>query len=52
MAELKEDLRLALDRVTFAEKLGVTPDSWQEELLRSSAPRVLLNCSRQSGKST
>jgi hypothetical protein len=52
MVELKDDLRLALDRVAFAEELGVTPDSWQEELLRLSAPRVLLNCSRQSGKST
>jgi hypothetical protein len=52
MAELRDDLRLALDRVAFAKKLGNTPDSWQEEFLRSSADRVLLNCSRQSGKST
>jgi len=28
------------------------PDPWQEELLHSEAPRVLLNCARQSGKST
>src|SRR5687768_7063805 len=52
MVELRDDLRLALDRVAFAEKLGVVPDGWQEDLLRSSADRVLLNCSRQSGKST
>src|SRR5829696_5367438 len=52
MVELRDDLRLALDRVTFAEKLGIVPDGWQEDLLRSSADRVLLNCSRQSGKST
>jgi hypothetical protein len=52
MVELRDDLRLALDRVVFAEKLGIVPDRWQEDLLRSLADRVLLNCSRQSGKST
>jgi hypothetical protein len=46
------DLRLALDRVSFASSLGLEPDPWQERLLRSTSPRVLLNCSRQSGKST
>jgi hypothetical protein len=49
---LRDDLRLALDRVAFTEKLGIVPDGWQEDFLRSSADRVLLNCSRQSGKST
>jgi Terminase large subunit, T4likevirus-type, N-terminal len=49
---LRDDLRLALDRVAFARRLGVDPDQWQEGLLRSSSDRVLLNCSRQSGKST
>jgi hypothetical protein len=52
MVTLRDDLRLALDRVAFAEKLGIVPDAWQEDFLRSSADRVLLNCSRQSGKST
>jgi hypothetical protein len=52
MAALRDDLRLALDRVAFAEKLGIVPDAWQENFLRSSYDRVLLNCSRQSGKST
>jgi hypothetical protein len=52
MVELRDDLRLALDRVAFAERLGIVPDGGQEDLLRSSADRVLLNCSRQSGKST
>jgi hypothetical protein len=51
-ATLAGDLRLALDRVAFAEKLGIVPDRWQEDFLRSSSDRVLLNCSRQSGKST
>ena len=51
-ASLAADLKLALDRVAFASELGVEPDQWQERLLRSSSDRVLLNCSRQSGKST
>jgi Terminase large subunit, T4likevirus-type, N-terminal len=51
VAALRDDLRLALDRVAFAEKLGIVPDGWQEDFLRSSADRVLLNCSRQSGRS-
>jgi hypothetical protein len=40
------------DRVTFAKELGIVPDPWQKQLLQSDSPRVLLNCSRQSGKST
>ena len=52
MVGLRDDLRLALDRVAFARALGVSPDPWQHALLRSSADRTLLNCSRQSGKST
>jgi hypothetical protein len=52
MEALRDDLRFALDRVAFAEELGIIPDGWQEDFLRSSADRVLLNCSRQSGKST
>jgi hypothetical protein len=50
--ELRDDLRLALDRVAFTRDLGVEPDDWQQDLLRSSSSRILLNCSRQSGKST
>src|SRR5919106_3608844 len=52
MAELRDDLKLALDRRAFARALGLEPDGWQEELLRSTSDRVLLNCCRQSGKST
>jgi Terminase large subunit, T4likevirus-type, N-terminal len=52
MVALGEDLRLALDRAAFARTLGLEPDPWQERLLRSSSDRVLLNCCRQSGKST
>jgi hypothetical protein len=43
----------ALDGVSFAEdRLGFIPDPWQRRLLRSTARWVLLNCCRQSGKST
>lgn len=53
MVALRDDLRLALDRVAFAQAVGVeSPDDWQGRLLRSEAGRVLLNCCRQSGKST
>jgi hypothetical protein len=40
------------DRLEFVHSLGIVPDPWQERLVHSEAPRVLLNCSRQSGKST
>src|SRR5215212_9953572 len=50
---LRDDFKYGLDRVAFAEELlDVTPDEWQAELLSSESKRVLLNCSRQSGKST
>jgi hypothetical protein len=52
MVGLRDDLRLALDRAAFARELGLEPDPWQERLLRSLSDRVLLNCCRQSGKST
>jgi hypothetical protein len=49
---LADDLRLAYDRASFASALGIVPDAWQGDLLRCSSGRVLLNCCRQSGKST
>jgi hypothetical protein len=52
MVSLADDLKLALDRVSFAKRLGIEPDPWQGDLLRSTSERVLLNCCRQSGKST
>lgn len=52
MVELRDDLRLALDRAAFAERLGIIPDPWQQDLLSSTSERILLNCCRQSGKST
>lgn len=52
MVQLRDDLRLALDRVAFAERLGIEPDPWQRGLLRSTSDRVLLNVTRQGGKSS
>src|SRR5215211_3942543 len=52
MVSLVEDLKLGLDRVAFARALELDPDAWQRDLLRSTSDRVVLNCSRQSGKST
>ncbi len=49
---LASDLALALDPVLLARRAGIEPDPWQADVLRSTAPRRLLNCSRQSGKST
>jgi hypothetical protein len=43
---------ISADRAAFARDLGIVPDLWQERLLRSDAPRILMNCARQTGKST
>jgi hypothetical protein len=44
---------MALDPVRFAgAALGMDSDPWQRRVLRSTALRILLNASRQSGKST
>ncbi len=64
-AQLRADLRrlrerrvssrddIPADRVEFAGVVGLSElDPWQLRLLRSDSPRVLLNCARQSGKST
>ncbi len=40
------------DPVAFARLLGFEPDPWQRDLLFSTDKRVLLNCCRQSGKTT
>jgi len=46
------DLAVGLDPVLLAERCGLAPDPWQADVLRSGAQRMLLNASRQSGKST
>jgi hypothetical protein len=49
---LATDLAFALDPGRFMAACGIPPDPWQAALLRSPAARLLLLCSRQSGKST
>jgi Terminase large subunit, T4likevirus-type, N-terminal len=50
--EFAHELALALDPVLVAHGAGLDPDEWQARFLRSASPRILLNCARQSGKST
>ncbi|MEO1088230.1 MAG: hypothetical protein AAFY88_28695, partial [Acidobacteriota bacterium] len=38
--------------IELARRAGIEPDPWQCSVLDSRASRILLNCSRQSGKST
>lgn len=45
-------LAAGVDPVVFARRAGIEPDPWQADVLRSTHPRMILNCSRQSGKST
>lgn len=49
---LAADLARALDPLAVAGDAGIAPDPWQEELIQSTEPRVLINASRQVGKST
>lgn len=49
---MARDLSRALDPVLLARDCGIEPDPWQSKLLRDRPQRSLLNCSRQSGKST
>src|SRR6516162_610299 len=53
MSEIGRRLTWGFDAVSFAEdRLSFIADPWQRLLLRSRAPAVMLNCCRQSGKST
>jgi hypothetical protein len=49
---IAEDVALALDPARFARRVGLEPEDWQAEVLQTPSRRVLLNCARQSGKST
>jgi hypothetical protein len=46
------DLAMALDPALLLQTMGMEYDPWQAALLRSDTKRALVNCSRQSGKST
>lgn len=52
MSRLTSWLAGATDPVRLAKQLKFEPDPWQARVLRSTASRVHLNCSRQVGKST
>lgn len=48
-----KDLEHGLDPVAWSiEVLDIIPDEWQKNALRCPSKRVLMNCARQSGKST
>lgn len=51
MNAVERELKRALDPVALAEAIGMVPDAWQADVLRSGHPRILLNCCRQAGKS-
>src|SRR5229473_3233474 len=50
--DVRTALTLALDPARLLAARGLPPDPWQRELLLAHDRQVLLNCSRQSGKST
>lgn len=49
IAKARQPKRNAID---WARSIGFEPDKWQADLLMNEAPNTLLNCSRQSGKTT
>ena len=49
---LARRLSLILDPTRILREQGMPPDPWQRDLLFRDDPAVLLNCSRQAGKST
>ncbi len=50
---LSADLAMAIDPMLWVQRnFGLELDPWQGEVLRSRAGRVLMNCARQTGKST
>jgi phage FluMu gp28-like protein len=51
MHEAANVLAVALDPVRLARTADIEPDDWQAALLRDRSRNVILNCSRQSGKS-
>lgn len=49
---LAADLARSLDPLAVATSAGIEPDLWQAEIIESSHPRIILNMSRQIGKTT
>jgi hypothetical protein len=50
--DLVRDLSFALNPGELLRAAGITPDSWQDDLLMLRPRRALLLCCRQAGKST
>lgn len=40
------------DALSLMQQAGITPDPWQAQVVQTPTPRLLLNCCRQSGKSS
>jgi hypothetical protein len=48
-----QQIKYAFDPVAWAEDvIHFEPDTWQADVMRATQERLLLNCSRQSGKSS
>lgn len=52
MTTLARNWARRLHPVTLAECAGIVLDPWQEQMVSSVSDRILINCSRQIGKST
>lgn len=53
MSNIAKSIKHGLDPVAFAiEELDFVPDEWQENVLRYNGDRLIMLCSRQTGKST
>jgi len=48
----EDDHALASDPALIFARMGMEPDPWQADLLRTQPQRALLLCTRQAGKST
>lgn len=51
-ASLALDLLYAADPVPMARRVGIDPEPWQRRVLRSKAPKLILCCARQTGKTS
>jgi len=51
LPSVARDLACAFDPARLSAQVGLVPDDWQAWLLRTTARQLLVNCSRQVGKS-
>jgi hypothetical protein len=50
--KLSVDISMELDPARLAARAGIQLDPWQADVMRFSGRQLILNCHRQSGKST